>query len=151
MTIQKIETRQFDRADVEVGRLVRVLRLERGLTQRKLAKHIGVKFQQLQHYEAGRNSISMKRLTSIAKALGVDVIFLLGGGWQAAPALSHRKRVEVAETVRMLGDIGALRLLRAFVAIPPELARLRESIVRVLEGAAAAGRVQSAYKRAKRH
>ena len=38
----------------------------------------------------------------------------------------------------MLGKIGALRLLKAFEAIPKKPAGLRESIVQMVEGAATA-------------
>jgi len=41
----------------------------------------------------------------------------------------------------MLGRIGALRLLNAFASIPAKPASLRESIVRVVEGTAAAAAV----------
>lgn len=150
MAIQKIDPRQPDGTDVEVGHLVRVQRMERGLSQTELAKHIGVTFQQLQKYESGVNRISMGRLTRIAKGLRVDVMYLLGGGRQAAPASNPKERAKSAEAVRMLGRIGALRLLRAFLAIPSKPASLRESIVQVVESTAAAGRVQGAHKRTRR-
>jgi DNA-binding XRE family transcriptional regulator len=37
--------------DVEIGRKIRALRLERGLSQSDLAKGIGLTFQQVQKYE----------------------------------------------------------------------------------------------------
>src|SRR5205807_5570610 len=92
MAVQKIDPRQPDSTDLEVGHLVRLQRMERGLSQTELAKHIGVTFQQLQKYESGANRISMGRLTRIAKALRVDVMYLLGGGRQAAPASNPRSR-----------------------------------------------------------
>jgi hypothetical protein len=50
----------------------------------------------------------------------------------------------------MLGKIGALRLLKAFNAIPKKPAGLRESIVQMVEGAATASERASAAKRARR-
>jgi transcriptional regulator with XRE-family HTH domain len=150
MATQKVDPRQSDNTDVVVRHLMRIHRMERGLSQVELAKHIGVTPQQLQKYERGANRISLGRLARIAEALRVDVMYLLGGGRQAAPASNPKRQAKSAEAVRMLGRIGALRLLRAFLVIPSKPASLRESIVRVVEGAAAAGRAQAAYKRAKR-
>src|SRR5262249_24930556 len=57
--------RRPDNIDVEVGRLVRVQRIARGLSQTELGNQIGVTFQQVQKYESGANRISMGRLTRI--------------------------------------------------------------------------------------
>src|SRR5215475_9942389 len=61
MATQKIDPRKADSTDVEVGRLVRALRMSRGLTQTDLANRIGVTFQQVQKYEVGTNRISIGR------------------------------------------------------------------------------------------
>ena len=111
MAVQKIDPRQPDSTDLEVGHLVRLQRMERGLSQTELAKHIGVTFQQLRKYESGVNRISVGRLTRIAKTLRVDVMYLLGGGRQAAPASNPKERAKSAEAVRMLGRIGASLIL----------------------------------------
>jgi ribosome-binding protein aMBF1 (putative translation factor) len=42
---------------VQVGQLVRVLRMSRGLSQTELADRVGVTFQQVQKYESGSNRI----------------------------------------------------------------------------------------------
>jgi len=153
MATQKVDPRQPDSTDVEVGRLVRALRMSRGLSQTQLGNHIGVTFQQVQKYETGGNRISMGRLTRIAKLFGVSVPYLLDGSKQAArlkPSVSEQ--AEYGEVVGMLGRIGAVRLLKAFAAIPAKPAGLRESIVRVVEGAAAAAaaRGEEKQKRTKR-
>jgi transcriptional regulator with XRE-family HTH domain len=144
--------RSPDNVDVEVGRLVRVERIARGLSQTRLGDQIGVTFQQVQKYESGVNRISMGRLTRIARVVKVDVTYLLGGSRRTArtPAQSLKERAKVSEALRMLGRIGALRLLRAFAAIPVETPRLRESIVQIVEGAAAAARVGGARRRPSR-
>jgi transcriptional regulator with XRE-family HTH domain len=150
MATQRVNPRQPDSTDVVVRHLVRIHRMECRLSQVELAKHIGVTSQQLQKYESGANRISLGRLARIAEALRVDVTYLLGGARQAAPASNPERQAKSAEAVRMLGRIGALRLLRAFLAIPSNPAGLRESIVRVVEGAAAARREPAEHKRAKR-
>ena len=150
MAAEARDPRRPDNIDVEVGRLVRVQRIARGLSQTELGNQIGVTFQQVQKYESGANRISMGRLTRIGRVLGVDVTYLLGGSRRAAPAAvasNPKEQAKFAAAVGMLGRIGALRLLKAFVAIPAKPVGLRESIVQMVEGAATAQRVAPASRR----
>jgi transcriptional regulator with XRE-family HTH domain len=151
MAAEARDPRRPDNIDVEVGRLVRVQRIARGLSQTELGNQIGVTFQQVQKYESGANRISMGRLTRIGKVLGVDVTYLLGVNRRPAPAtINPKEQAKYSEAVGMLGKIGALRLLKAFNAIPKKPAGLRESIVQMVEGAATASERASAAKRARR-
>jgi transcriptional regulator with XRE-family HTH domain len=153
MATQKINPRKADSTDVEVGRLVRALRMSRGLSQTDLAHRIGVTFQQVQKYETGGNRISMGRLTNIAKLFRVSVPYLLSGSREAA-LKSSTKDSNYTEALEMLGLIGAQRLLRAFAAIPSKPASLRESLVDMVEytaaAAAARARGEETRKRARR-
>jgi hypothetical protein len=64
---------------------------------------------------------------------------------------SNPKHTDYTKNLEMLGRIGAVRLMRAFAAIPAKPASLRENIVRVVEGtAAAAARGEEKRKRTKR-
>jgi transcriptional regulator with XRE-family HTH domain len=140
----------FDRTDIdiEVGRLVRVERISRGLSQTELGNQIGVTFQQIQKYESGANRISMGRLTRIARVFGVNVTYLLGGTRRAAPAQpSIGGEDTLAEAMRMLSDTEALRLLRAFNALPHRPTRLRFSIVDMVEATASAANVRNDTRR----
>jgi len=150
MGSRAVDPRQPDSTDVDVGRLVRVHRMARGLSQTDLANRIGVTFQQVQKYESGANRISMGRLTRIARVLGVTVPYLLGGSRQAAPRASSKDEARLAEATRMLGGIGALRLLKAFLALPTRPPMLRDSILQVVEGTAAAARLTNSRNAAKR-
>jgi transcriptional regulator with XRE-family HTH domain len=151
MAMQKVDPRKADSTDLEVGRLVRALRMSRNLSQTELGNQIGVTFQQVQKYESGANRISMGRLTNVAKFFGVSVPYLLAGSKQAE-LKSSAKNTDYTKNLEMLGRIGAMRLLKAFAAIPAKPASLRENIVRVVEGtaAAAAARDEGKRKRAKR-
>ena len=151
MAVQVRDPRRPDSIDVEVGRRVRVERIARGLSQTELADKIGVTFQQVQKYESGVNRISMGRLTRIARLFGVDVTDLLGAGRRRTPvaAIDPSERAKSSETMRMLGRIGAMRLLRAFVAIPAKPPLLRESIVQMVEGIASVAASET-RKRTKR-
>jgi transcriptional regulator with XRE-family HTH domain len=99
-----------DPLDIEVGRKVRALRLERSMSQERLAEALGLTFQQVQKYEKGANRISAGRLQRIAEILGVPTAaFFADTSSLDAPA---QKLYEVA-------DAGAaLRLLRAYARIP---------------------------------
>jgi transcriptional regulator with XRE-family HTH domain len=138
MVSQAVDPRRPDSTDVDVGRLVRVHRMARGISQTVLANRVGVTFQQVQKYESGANRISMGRLTRIARVLGVTVTYLLAGSRQAATRASSKDQAKLAEATRMLGGIGALRLLKAFLALPTRPPQLRESILNLVEGTAAA-------------
>ena len=70
------ETNEIDRY---VGGRVRQLRNRRGMTQRQLAKAIGVTYQQLQKYESGVNRMGAGRLYRIAEALGVPLGYFFEG------------------------------------------------------------------------
>jgi transcriptional regulator with XRE-family HTH domain len=145
MVAQAVDPRRPNSTDVDVGRLVRVHRMARGLSQTDLANRIGVTFQQVQKYESGANRISVGRLTRIARVLGVSVSYLLAGSRQAAARASTKDAAKLAEATRMLGGIGAMRLLKAFLASPP---RLQKSILNLAEDAAAAAQLTTSGRNA---
>jgi transcriptional regulator with XRE-family HTH domain len=152
MAAEARDPRRPDNIDVEVGRLVRVQRIARGLSQTELGNQIGVTFQQVQKYESGANRISMGRLTRISRVLGVEITYLLGANRRPAPTMpiNPKDQAKFSEAVGMLGKIGALRLLKAFEALPKKPAGLRESIVHMVEGAAAASTRLAAAKRGRK-
>lgn len=67
-TLKSDFAKKIDRA---VGRRVREVRVEAGLTQKQLAYKIGITYQQIHKYETGVNRISIGRLFEIAKFLDV--------------------------------------------------------------------------------
>jgi transcriptional regulator with XRE-family HTH domain len=95
--------------DVEIGRKIRLLRLERGLSQSDLAKAIGLTFQQVQKYEKGANRVSAGRLQQIADFFKVSIMFFFGG-MGAKP----KRKDERGSILALLQTKGAVRLLRAF-------------------------------------
>jgi transcriptional regulator with XRE-family HTH domain len=56
-----------------IGRKIRQLRLNHGLSQEKLAETLNVSVQQLHKYETGKNRISVEKLLILAKKFGVDL------------------------------------------------------------------------------
>lgn len=65
--------------DGHVGRQLRKLRTERGLTQTQLANTIGVSHQQLHQYETGANSLAASQLHGLAVSLGINIELFFEG------------------------------------------------------------------------
>jgi transcriptional regulator with XRE-family HTH domain len=99
--------------DIEIGRKIRALRLERGLSQSGLAEGIGLTFQQVQKYEKGTNRVSAGRLHRIAEMLGIPIMFFYGDMGQRT-----KKKVERTAGIGLLQTKGAVRLLRSYADIP---------------------------------
>ena len=59
--------------DAMIGARIRMLRVNRGISQTILAQRIGVPFQQVQKYEQGANRVGASRLAQIAYVLDVSV------------------------------------------------------------------------------
>ena len=55
--------------DKHVGSRIRERRKELGMSQERLAEHLGLTFQQVQKYERGSNRVSASKLFEIAQAL----------------------------------------------------------------------------------
>ena len=98
--------------DIEIGRKIRTLRLERGLSQSRLADGIGLSFQQLQKYESGANRVSAGRLQRIAGLLGVPVTVFYG-----VPSVRVKKTDTHDEAFAYLQARGAVRMVRAYAGI----------------------------------
>jgi transcriptional regulator with XRE-family HTH domain len=101
--------RRAGQEDVEIGRKIRALRLQRGLSQTSLADGIGLTFQQVQKYEKGTNRVSAGRLQKIATMLETPVMFFYGGA-----GVSTKKRDKRNEGLAYLQTKGAMRLMRAY-------------------------------------
>jgi transcriptional regulator with XRE-family HTH domain len=65
--------------DLHVGVRIRLRRRELGISQGKLAKAIGVTFQQVQKYERGANRVSASKLWEIAQTLKTSIATFFEG------------------------------------------------------------------------
>jgi transcriptional regulator with XRE-family HTH domain len=117
-----MSSKQQDPLDIEVGRRVRSVRLEKGMSQEKLGNQLALTFQQIQKYENGANRIGAAKLQRIAQILGVSVSALYPD-----PVPAGRNSQEVAELI----DTGStLRLLRAYSRMrSPSLQRALTTLV----------------------
>ena len=108
-----VRKRRAGAEDVEIGRKIRALRLQRGLSQSGLGEGIGLTFQQVQKYEKGTNRVSAGRLQRIADILNTPVTFFYSG----IAATPTRKRDPGGAGLAFLQTKGAVRLIRAYSEI----------------------------------
>lgn len=115
-----------DPIDVLVGNNVRILRLEKGLSQSDLAGRLGITFQQIQKYEKGINRIGSGRLARLSQVLGVAVgRFFQGSEAGATVAMPPEALTD------LLARPYAIRMLKALANIPNNATRL--SLVQLTE------------------
>lgn len=115
--------------DVHVGYRLRQRRVLVGLSQEKLARMVGITFQQVQKYERGANRIVASRLYELARVLDVPVSYFFEDISQRA-ANEPGNPVPASETSQPYGhDVMAeretLQLVRAYYNIPDERVRRR--------------------------
>lgn len=125
-----MKKRSGDPRDVEIGKRMRALRLERGLSQTELGTLLDVTFQQVQKYEKGANRVAAGRLQRVAEALEVPITFFYGG--PGADAGADVDTVDVG--LGFLVTPGAVRLVRAYSRITDPI--LRRALVELTERAA---------------
>lgn len=106
-----------DKIDVHVGAAMRTLRHNAGLSQEALAEAMGVRFQQVQKYETGKNRISASRLKRAADALGASINdFFRGledepGESDIAAILADAEALETARTIHAMPELARKGLL----------------------------------------
>ena len=125
-----MSNRSPDAQDLEVGRRVRTFRLQRGLSQEKLADQLGLTFQQVQKYEKGTNRIGAGRLQRIAEILGVTAADFFTSG--------KREKTVPSELFELLDTAASLRLLRAYARIRDP--QVQQAVAHLVEKIAAADR-----------
>ena len=104
---KRMKQRSAGKPDIELGKRIRLRRVEQKISQAELGDKLGVSFQQVQKYEKGVNRVGAARLQQIATALDVPVTFFYDG---------DNKSREV-ESLLFLDSAFSLRLLRAYSKI----------------------------------
>ncbi len=99
-----MKQRSAGKPDIELGKRIRLRRVEQRISQAELGDKLGVSFQQVQKYEKGVNRVGAARLQQIATALDVPVTFFYDGDGKAREV----------ESLLFLDSAFSLRLLRAY-------------------------------------
>lgn len=123
-----LKQRSPGKHDIELGKRLRLRRVERNMSQQELGDALGVSFQQVQKYEKGVNRVGAARLQQICNALDVPVTFFYDGN--GTPTKSDSKSREV-ESLLFLDSKFSLRLLRAYSSIKDQ--RVQRDFVALME------------------
>lgn len=111
--------------DVAVGARIRLRRRTLDLTQMKLARALGVTFQQVQKYERGANRVSASMLVKIAARLETTVAALVGedGTEQFEPeTYAHLAVASAPQLIAAYAEIEDENLRRALLTLATWLA-----------------------------
>ena len=120
-----INARSSGKYDVELGKRIRLRRVELGISQSDLAEKLGVSFQQVQKYEKGVNRVGASRLQQVATTLDVPVTFFFDG---------DGKSREV-DSLLFIDSAFSLRLLRAYASVKSQA--VQRQFVSLIESIAA--------------
>jgi transcriptional regulator with XRE-family HTH domain len=110
--------------DENIGRRLKLRRLQLGLSQESLGLALGVTFDEVEKYETGNVRIEVARLQQIAEILKVPILFFFGGTLRA-------EREGAGNVLDFLDTAYALRLAQAFRRIKER--HIRRSIVELVE------------------
>ncbi|MDM8550793.1 helix-turn-helix transcriptional regulator [Desulfobacterales bacterium HSG2] len=106
-----------------IGKKIRELRLNRKITQEKLAEELDVSIQQLHKYEAGKNRIAIEKLIRIANKFGVDLNYFADDMMcrqdESAPVFTR----EEEEVVKIYRNIQPDKLREMWLTIGTELSK----------------------------
>lgn len=139
-TGQAIKTRSAGAIDIHIGGRLRALRNMKDMSQEELGTALGVSFQQIQKYEKGMNRVSGGRLLQIANVLGCEASYLL------AEAPTNGKPVKPVDrdgslSVTALDEVArtpvGIRLIKAYLGLPPKLKMALTEMAEKLPAAAA--------------
>jgi transcriptional regulator with XRE-family HTH domain len=98
--------------DIRIGNLIRMRRVQLGMSQTELGEKLGVAFQQVQKYERGQNRISAGRMPLVAEALGVPISYFYGHDDGAAGV-----GTAAIDSIELLTERHAVELLEYFRAM----------------------------------
>jgi transcriptional regulator with XRE-family HTH domain len=71
--------RKCTEVDAKIGERLRGLRQKTGMSQSDLGQCIGVSFQQIQKYEAGKNRVAVSTMLALTDHLGISAARFLRG------------------------------------------------------------------------
>jgi transcriptional regulator with XRE-family HTH domain len=124
--------RSTGKHDVEIGKRIRLRRVEQHMSQSQLADKLGVTFQQVQKYEKGVNRVGAARLQQIATGLDVPVTFFYDDDGLGKRATDGKREVE---SLLFVDSAFSLRLLRAYASVKNQ--KVQRQFVSLIESIAA--------------
>jgi transcriptional regulator with XRE-family HTH domain len=108
-----------DPIDIYIGSCIRLRRLEKGMSQERLAAALGLSFQQVQKYERGINACAPARLRKIAEILNMPMAAFFpeaGGDLRTGPALPDPRSLTFARQLETIPSRAARAAIRQLVS-----------------------------------
>jgi transcriptional regulator with XRE-family HTH domain len=121
-----------------IGRRIRLLRINKALTQAELARACGVSLNQVNGWEMGRYVAALKRRPAVAKALGVQPEMLFYSGEERALLLDEAATEAMLSVARddkasPAQRLSAARGLQARAAAEPPAQMPRSDFRKLME------------------
>lgn len=104
--------------DLEVGRRIRVRRLQLRMSQVALGSGVGISFQQIQKYETGVNRVSSSALYEIAEVLDVPVAYFFETLPPPGKGNSQHYIAKADARIDFVATSEGQRLVDAFLGLP---------------------------------
>lgn len=118
--VNTVDGGRDDDVYAHVGQQLKQLRLERGLTQAKVAQVISVSAQQYQKYEEAHSKCSLNYLIALAEFYGINVNRFLPDEVREIEPETPEQEKRIASEADLLA-----RLVTAFVRLDDENEKLR--------------------------
>jgi len=99
------------------GLRLKVLRKQKGWTQKELAKQIDIRFAQLNKYECGMHIPPIERLIQLSTALGVTLDYLVMGNEENIQPLHNRRLMERLKELEQFGHEDQETIIRMIDAM----------------------------------
>lgn len=96
---------ELDEIERHIGKQMKMLRMANKISQKQLAKTMGVTYQQVQKYENGLNRISVSRLWQICHIFDISPDFLFEGTLGDSRISGKKKAELIPNTLATSQDI----------------------------------------------
>ena len=132
-----MKQRSAGKPDIELGKRIRLRRVEQKISQAELGDKLGVSFQQVQKYEKGVNRVSASRLQQACNVLQVPVQFFFEGLPKAETGAKGREDTSYALISDLLSSPEGIALAKGFMQIEDRV--VRRHIVKLVTQIGASG------------
>ena len=94
--------------NIKIGKMIALLRSQKGITQAELGERLGVSFQVVSKWERGETLPDVSLLTDLADVLEITVDFLLRGGETNVTFKGKISVADMIEGINCLKNMGIL-------------------------------------------
>ena len=120
---------------VHLGQQLRIRRVHSNLPQAELGQKVGLRYQQVQKYESGKNRISASMLYEIDSGLNVPVGCFFDGLPQPGSGEGAAIAAEADERIAYLATSEGRRFVEEILRLPPKLRTRTLAVIRAIAGA----------------